>query len=112
MRLARAMVITLTDDAAAAHQDRANRWIRCGVADAASREFVGSLQVKFVEFGYGHEAGLFVAATTTAPVTFPPARPIASAQSVKVAPVVHTSSTKMQARPSSDVRTANRSCAA
>jgi len=99
VRLTRAMVITFADDMTVTHDDGTDRRVWRRIADSASRKLVRTLEKKFVEVGHSHGVGLFVAATTTAPVTVPPARRIASAQSDNVAPVVHTSSTKVHARP-------------
>jgi hypothetical protein len=45
------MVVALADDASVAYDNRTDRRVRRRVADAASREFVRTLQVDFVEFG-------------------------------------------------------------
>ena len=49
VRLARAMVVALADDASVAHDDGADRRIRRGVADSARGEFVGALEKEPVE---------------------------------------------------------------
>ena len=43
------MMVAFADDAAIAHDDRADRRIRRGVTDSARSELVGALQVERVE---------------------------------------------------------------